>query len=84
MSNIELKFNYVYQPDGVNSPNYPKIYAVSGPDVSFSNQVGKRFLKNDAYLIAHQLNKMAGREEDERFKQVYAEILKSNEDSNAE
>lgn len=82
MSNLELNFNYVYQPDGVYSPNYPKIYAVAGPDVPLSNQIKNRFLKIDAYLIAHNLNKMAGREEDDNFKQSYVEIIKSNKDSN--
>lgn len=47
MSNYQPNQPYVYQPDPVNSPDYPKIYALAGPGVPKKYQ-GKRYTKGEA------------------------------------
>jgi len=47
MSNYEPGKPYVYQPDPVNSPDYPRIYALAGPGIPEKYQ-GKRFTKEGA------------------------------------
>ena len=54
MSNFEPKEPYVYQPDGINSPDYPRIYALAGPGVPLKYQ-GKRYVKEDAESILNKL-----------------------------
>lgn len=48
MTAFEPKKPYVYQPGSVNSPNYPRIYAISGPGVPKELQ-GKWMTKEEAY-----------------------------------
>lgn len=50
MSSYEPSKPYVYQPDPVSSPNFPRIYALAGPGVPKEFE-GKRFTKADAYEV---------------------------------
>ena len=47
MSDQERTEPYVYQPDPVNSPRYPRIYALGGPGVPSELQ-GKRYTREEA------------------------------------
>lgn len=58
MSEYQPTKPYVYQPDPVNSPNYPRIYALSGPGVPKEHQ-GKRYTKEAAQKILEGLESRA-------------------------
>ncbi len=47
MSDYQPTKPYVYQPDPVNSPDYPRIYALAGPGIPKEYQ-GKRYTKAEA------------------------------------
>ena len=58
MSYAEPTKPYVYQPDPITSPNYPRIYAIAGPDVP-NEYKGKRYSKEDANkLLVEIFNKV--------------------------
>lgn len=55
MSDHEPTKPYVYQPDGILNPSYPRIYALSGPGVPPEHQ-GMRYTKDEAQaILAHLL-----------------------------
>jgi hypothetical protein len=56
MSNYEPTKPYVYQPDPINSPNYPRIYALAGPGVPPA-YAGMRFTKEDAEKALKEIQK---------------------------
>ena len=49
MSEQERTKPYIYQPEPVNSPRYPRIYALSGPGVP-PELLGKRYTKEEAEI----------------------------------
>lgn len=54
MSNIEPTKPYVYQPRAVNHPNYPYIYALSGPGVPLEFRK-KYYTKEQANMILDEI-----------------------------
>ena len=54
MSNYEPNQPYVYQPDPINSPHYPVIYALAGPRVPKEYR-GKRYTKRVAENILKKI-----------------------------
>lgn len=53
MSSKEPTGPYVYQPEPVNSPLYPRIFAVGGPGAE--DYDGQRFTRADANRIVEKL-----------------------------
>lgn len=79
MSEVNLEYNYVYQPMGMDHPNYSKpdkpIYAIAGPDVERFNLHDKFYglPKGNCLLQARRLNEVYGRvgKESNYFKEEY-------------
>jgi len=83
VSQNNIEYNYVYQPFGMDHPNYSKpnqpIYAVSGPDVD-RFQLNNMFYglpKSNCFLQARRLNEIYGRvdKESESFKKEYLRLF---------
>lgn len=83
MSENDVEYNYVYQPMGMDHPNYSKpdkpIYAVAGPDVDRFGLQDKFYglPKSNCYLQARKLNEVHGRlnKESDYFKKEYLKFF---------
>ena len=74
MSSHEPTKPYVYQPDPVNSPNYPRIYALAGPGVPAEHQ-DKRYTKDEAMQILSAIAASQGWRDGEKTNDPEVEVV---------